>query len=362
MPGFTCLWVSFPLRDITRKQLRFFAEPPTLHFDPSSGFHNLPTVSSAHELAGLFHPAATSRVQFRSGASLPPQPPFLIGRSLPPCRCFLAALTHGPAFAGSPASPRARPLGFEAFICARPRSSGSVIHLAQSRSPLRISRSPRFSLSRCRRSLSRSTSAHYVTRSMTREASVLRLPRSDSTARYRFSKLARARHEVDPRAGPVLLDHLAITEHIRSSERRRTFRCCDSISAESRAPHLSMGPPFGWQCSWCRGCVHLSMRVSCFRNSFACLAHPCGCSKLARSPSSHLAMLRRLPDDRASSPVSDGHVPCSPPGAHVVLAFTVLVPALVLRRSRSHPRSGPSVVRSILSDETSLGSRLRVHV
>jgi len=168
MTGFTCPWVSFPLRDITRKQLRFFAEPPALHFVPSSGFHSLSTVSSALVLAGLFHPAATSRVIFRSGASLPPQPPFLIGRSLPPCHCCIAAPTHGPTFAGSPVSPRTTPLSFEASICARPRSSGPVIHLARSRSPLRISRSSRFSLSRRRPPLSRSPSAHDVTRSMLR--------------------------------------------------------------------------------------------------------------------------------------------------------------------------------------------------
>jgi hypothetical protein len=178
MFGFTCLWVSFPLRDITEKRLRFFAEPPTLHFDPSSGFHSLSTASSALQLAGLFHPAATSRVLFRSGASLPPQPPFLIGRSLPPCRCCFAARTHGPTFAGSLARPRAMPLSFEAFICARPRSSGPVIHLAQSRSPLRISRSSRFSLSRRRPPLSRLPSAHDVARSMFTSMHTFRCTRS----------------------------------------------------------------------------------------------------------------------------------------------------------------------------------------
>jgi len=101
MLGFTCPWVSFPLRDITRAQLRFLAEPPTPHFVPSSGFHNLSTASSALELTGLFHPAATSRVLFRSGASLPTQPPFLFGRSLPPCRCCTAARPRAPTFIGS---------------------------------------------------------------------------------------------------------------------------------------------------------------------------------------------------------------------------------------------------------------------
>jgi hypothetical protein len=44
--------------------------------------------------------------------------------------------------------PRTMPLDFEAFIRAGPRSSGLVIHRARSRSPLRISRSSRFVLSR----------------------------------------------------------------------------------------------------------------------------------------------------------------------------------------------------------------------
>jgi hypothetical protein len=263
MPGFTCQWVSFPLRDITRKQLRFFAEPPTLHFAPSSGFHSLTTVSSALELAGLFHPAATSRVLFRSGASLPPQPPFLIGRSLPPCRCCIAAPTHGPTFAGSPVSPRATPLSFEAFICARPRSSGPVIHLARSRSPLRISRSSRFSLSRRRQPLSRSPSAHDVPRSVLRKKSLsFDFNHSKQLRGTQSSKLARASQGGSPRAVPRSIDHLAMIElGVAQLAVARTFRCVDQ-GAESRALHLAADPPFGWQCSWCRGLVHLAMRGS----------------------------------------------------------------------------------------------------
>jgi hypothetical protein len=200
MLGFTCLWVSFPLRDITRKQLRFFAEHPSLHFGPSSGFHNLSTVSSALVLAGLFHPTATSRVLFRSGASLPPQPPFLIGRSFPPCRCCFAARTHGPTFAGSLVRPRATPLGFEASICVRSRFLSPVIHLAQGRSPLRISCSSRSSLSRRRPPLSRLPSALDVTRSPFTSACTLRCTRSRSSARYRISMFAAANHKGGPRA------------------------------------------------------------------------------------------------------------------------------------------------------------------
>jgi len=237
MLGFTCQWVSFPLRDITRKQRRFFAEPPALHFAPSSGFHSLSTVCSALELAGLFHPAATSRVIFRSGASLPPQPPFLIGRSFPPCHCCIAAPTHGPTFAGSPVSPRAMPLSFEASICARPRSSGPVIHLARSRSPLRISRSSRFSLSRRRQPLSRSPSAHDVTRSVLRKNS---LPSFD----FYNSRSNCEEPNLQARPGKTRRRSSCCTPFTRSSYDNRaggrslavirTFRCVDQ-GAESRA-------------------------------------------------------------------------------------------------------------------------------
>jgi hypothetical protein len=49
------------------------------------GFLNPSTVFSAFGLAGLFHPAATSRASC-SGCSSPAQPPSLVGRSVPPCR------------------------------------------------------------------------------------------------------------------------------------------------------------------------------------------------------------------------------------------------------------------------------------
>jgi hypothetical protein len=81
---------------------------------------------------------------FCSRASHPAQPPFLLGRSLPPCRCCAVASRAPSAFAENTALPRATPLGFEAFIHARPRSASPVIHLARSRSlpqfsPLRVS-------------------------------------------------------------------------------------------------------------------------------------------------------------------------------------------------------------------------------
>jgi hypothetical protein len=51
--------------------------------------------------------------------------------------------SSAPIFTGSKHRPRTMPLGFEAFIHAGQRSSGLVIHRAQSRSPHRISRSSR---------------------------------------------------------------------------------------------------------------------------------------------------------------------------------------------------------------------------
>jgi len=69
-------------------------EPPRFRYGPSSGFLNLSTVCSVPQFAGLFHPAATSRVHACSGASPSLQPSYLIGRLLPPCR---SNSTHSPA-------------------------------------------------------------------------------------------------------------------------------------------------------------------------------------------------------------------------------------------------------------------------
>jgi len=78
-----------------------------------------------------------------------PRPGFDLFRGFSPARshpsssegaCPLAVVSsslHAPAstFAETNALPRAMPLGFEAFICARPRSASPVIHLARARSP-----------------------------------------------------------------------------------------------------------------------------------------------------------------------------------------------------------------------------------
>jgi hypothetical protein len=117
-----------PSRDFTSTRLRFARRPPVLRFDPSSGFRNLSTVSSAFKLAGLFHPAATPRVRSRSGASLPSQPSALIERL---CLHAVAApsLANFVRLASSAhcwvSRPRAMPLSFEALLCERPRSLGS---------------------------------------------------------------------------------------------------------------------------------------------------------------------------------------------------------------------------------------------
>jgi hypothetical protein len=59
---------------------------PSPCYVPSSGFLNLSTVFSAKRPTGFFHPAATSRVLARSGASPLVQPFFPHRKELPPCR------------------------------------------------------------------------------------------------------------------------------------------------------------------------------------------------------------------------------------------------------------------------------------
>lgn len=141
-----------------------------------------------------------------------PRPGFLVVQGLLSQRshpsssegAFLLAVASPPlVFASrlspSRARPRAVPLGFEASIRAGPRSSGPVIHLAQSRSPLRISCSSRVSLSRRRPPLSRWSSAHHVTRSSFLAEMVLRRSRPDALRGVTFH-VRPGKHEGDPRA------------------------------------------------------------------------------------------------------------------------------------------------------------------
>lgn len=77
--GSTCQTFR-PHRGITRRV--HIPWRNALHFVPPSGFLSPSAVSSALRFAGLFHPAATSRIRFlRSGVFPPAQPPSLIERS-----------------------------------------------------------------------------------------------------------------------------------------------------------------------------------------------------------------------------------------------------------------------------------------
>jgi hypothetical protein len=93
-------WGSCPLRDITDGVYALSStgtaasrppagsrQLPRCRFVPSTGFLNLSTVCSAFGFAGLFHPAATSRVFIRSGVSPVAQRFPARRRVLPPCRC-----------------------------------------------------------------------------------------------------------------------------------------------------------------------------------------------------------------------------------------------------------------------------------
>jgi hypothetical protein len=59
---------------------------PSNRYVPPSGFLSLSAVCSARRPTGLFHPATTSRVLDRSGASPLAQPFFPRREELPPCR------------------------------------------------------------------------------------------------------------------------------------------------------------------------------------------------------------------------------------------------------------------------------------
>lgn len=127
-----------------------------------------------------------------------------------------------------------------------------------------------------------------------------------------------------------------------------------------------MSPPIRWQGSWCRGHVHLSMRVSCvprfvsqvlskhpLRSPFELPAHsPSLCTSRCKSK-----IVRRLCFIPPKSCLEDGHVPCPLyigtrrarlPGACVRKIVFRLFCAHI--RVRVLPSSAPT-----LSRETSLG-------
>jgi len=108
---------------------------PSPRYVPSSGVLSLSTVYSALRLCRLV--PSHSRVQGppRSGSSRSPQPPFLVGRSLPPRR------RNSPAHRPKP-MPTSAFLDLEVLIRVEQRSDGSAVSLASSRSPLRVSSPP----------------------------------------------------------------------------------------------------------------------------------------------------------------------------------------------------------------------------
>jgi hypothetical protein len=131
-PSLTYPWVFGPLRDFTRAQPLLRDSSHRHRFVPSSGFLDLSTSFSALGLAGLFHPAATSRILSRSGASLPAQPPFLFGRSFPQA---VASPSRSPTFAGcrSTWTSASRPSSARGRVRCSP-----VIHSPARRSPPRV--------------------------------------------------------------------------------------------------------------------------------------------------------------------------------------------------------------------------------
>jgi hypothetical protein len=146
-------------------------------------------------LQAYFIPLPRPGSSFVQGASLPPQPPFLIGRSFPPCCCCIDARTlryvHIRCLSAS------RPLSAPGRVpSVRLFTSPKAAPLFEFHAP------PGVSLSRRRPLLSQLPSAHDVTRSSFASACTLRCLRSRSPARYRISTFARANHRGDPRAVP----------------------------------------------------------------------------------------------------------------------------------------------------------------
>jgi hypothetical protein len=115
-------------------------EYPTTRFVPSTGFRNLPTACSTFGFAGLFHPAATSRVSVQGLGPIPQPCRLVAGRTSLPFVAFILT--------GCPAATRTR-LSFEVFIHGARRSSKSVVDLLRRPLPSSVSSSSRFRLPHC---------------------------------------------------------------------------------------------------------------------------------------------------------------------------------------------------------------------
>jgi hypothetical protein len=126
LPGFSALFATSPARSHVHRD-----DSHRRRFVPSPGFLSLSTVCSALGLAGLFHPAATSRVlPFRGfsprAATLPHR------KELPPCRRSDAC---SPTFAGC--RPHRTSASRSSSARGRVRCN-AVIHHAARRSPPRF--------------------------------------------------------------------------------------------------------------------------------------------------------------------------------------------------------------------------------
>jgi len=136
LPGF--LPSSRHLRRRPRPRHGFRGTPcgvrkiPTFRFVPPSGFRNLAAACSVVGFAGLFHPAATSRVPLCAVQGLLPS---RSGFQLVAGPCPRAVVPR--ALTGDPAATCAA-LDFGASFCGAMRSSGAVISLPLRRSPLRL--------------------------------------------------------------------------------------------------------------------------------------------------------------------------------------------------------------------------------
>jgi len=130
-PSLACLG-SFPSSRHHARASTFHEELPGPRYGPASSFLNSLPAFSAHALAGLFHPAATSRVLPVQGLLSPHSHPSSSEGAFP-----LAVGTS--ALTTLRSLPRPKLLDYEAFICAKRRSVENVMHLFDGRSPLQVS-------------------------------------------------------------------------------------------------------------------------------------------------------------------------------------------------------------------------------
>ena len=239
-------WASFPHRDINRRSPRSRASQA--RFVPSSTFRTSSTACSSAGLAGLFHPAATSRV--RSSGCFPREKPHeLVARRCP-------HVVGAKSLPGCPGSRTSCP-AFRALLLSRIRSRHTVVEAVCARYPPEL-RPPSGPSSRTVPAIFTASSDHGLSRpSSSRPCATwlalasppppFEVPGLRRHHNLRCSFAARPRSPSDPLRPPTYMRSAA--EAGRLDTTHGPAKDCDACCEPPRCHHRAGNPLMGSSCA-----------------------------------------------------------------------------------------------------------------